>query len=136
MIAIIQGSIKRNSSTALVPINTLNLQILKLLRQQGIIFGFSLVYKNDHYKLYAKIQFKYVDNNTPILRSIKAFPNTQSNFYYIKNSKHYQTLSDNKLYILTTGTGIILTSFEHAFVNKISSNVPKLRGRLLAVLTI
>jgi hypothetical protein len=66
-----------------------------------------------------------------VLKSIKAFPNTKSNFFFIKHNKPFKVFAENKLYLLTTDKGLILTSSENASVNHISSNNAKLRGRLL-----
>ena len=92
MIAIMRTCIKTGLKSCSVPVNSLCIVVLELLRSQGFIQGFSYQYARSNlrhgpYHGYPKVKivFKYTDSNTPVLKDIQSFKNTRSNFYTLKN---------------------------------------------------
>jgi ribosomal protein S8 len=139
MIGILNSTIRSRYITCEVPTNNLGIKILRLLREQGYIYGFSYVSDNTKTKrLYprVKVYFKYIDIKTPMIKSISAFKNAKSNFKTIQNAKYYQTISHNKLYILSTNKGLVLTSMAELYKNKLSSPKNILNGKLLVELLV
>jgi len=134
-----QGSLKSNSNSCTVGINSFCIKVLKLLRQRGLIYGFSFVsskYSNPRLVMTVRIDFKYTDHNTPVLKGIKAFPNTHSNWTVIKKTSYKRSLAYNKLYILTLNEGLIITSSQDTTYSPQYKENALSRGKLLAVLSI
>nr|ADZ99060.1 ribosomal protein S8 [Physarum polycephalum] len=135
MISIMNATIKTGNSFCEIPANNLCINTLRLLRNQGYIWGFSYVSPQLRAKrLYprVKIFFKYIDSNTPVIKSINIFKRTRSNFRIIRNNKLYQILAQNKLYILSTTKGLIITSLDNLYNDLIKSQKNRLSGKLLA----
>jgi ribosomal protein S8 len=116
MIGIMRSSLKTGVHSCTTPANKLCVKILTLLREHGFIYGFSYVSHKSGHTPRIIINFKYTDNNTPVLRNLRSFKNTQSNFINIQTA-NYRILSQNKLYILTTPRGLIMTSLADYHAN-------------------
>lgn len=114
MIGIMRTCIKTGVRSCEVPANKLCINVLRLLRDQGYIYGFSFVSPQKKFaRLYprVKIQFKFSDASTPVIRDLTIFKNTVSNFKTMRITNQYQILSQHKLFLLSTEKGLILTSF-------------------------
>jgi len=114
MIGIMRTCIKTGTTFCEVPTNKLCINVLRLFRDRGFIYGFTFVSPQKKYaRLYprVKIHFKYSDASLPTLRDLTIFKNTVSNFSHIRIKTKDQILSQHKLYLLSTTRGLILSSF-------------------------
>jgi ribosomal protein S8 len=139
MISTVNASVKTGLQYCEVPANKLSINTLRLLRNQGFIWGFSFVSpRKREARLYprVKIFLKYVDINTPILKAIRVFKNTRSNFGIIRKNKLYQILVQNKLYVLSTPAGLSVTSIDSFYNEKVKSQKISFSGKILAELFI
>jgi ribosomal protein S8 len=139
MISIMNATVKTGSQFCEVPANKLSINTLRLLRNQGFIWGFNYVSpKKRESRLYprVKIFFKYIDNNTPVLKAINIFKRTRSNFQIIRRNKLYQILAKNKLYLLSTTKGLTITSLDNLYTENLKSTKTPFAGKLLAELFI
>jgi len=137
MIGIMRNSIKTGSTFCTVPVNSLCIRVLTILRDNGFIFGYSFIshqLKSAYPRV--RISFKYTDNNSSILRDLSIFKNTKSNFLFMHGNKQYQILSHNKLYLLTRPEGLLLTSFGSLYSKLINTNRRSSGGKLLLELLI
>jgi hypothetical protein len=122
-----------------VPANILCFKVLAILRDHGLIYGYSHLYtrrrlRHGFYHGYprVKINFKYTDVNLPVLKDIKVFKNTKSIFYLFNNRRNnFRIFSDHKFYLLTNSKGLLLTSFPGLQTNHISSEGKNLSGKVL-----
>lgn len=144
MIAAMRNSIKTGMHSCSVPVNTLCIRVLELLRTQGFIQGFSYLYtqRNPRHTFYhgfprVTIVFKYTDHNTPILKDINSYKNTRSNYLRL-NPKHgnRRIFSDHHMYILSNTDGLRLTFSPNLKESKNGSFTKTVSGKLLAQLRI
>jgi ribosomal protein S8 len=136
MIGIMRSTIKTGARSCVTPANSLCIKVLILLREHGFIYGFSHIsFINKHLYPRVLINFKYTDNNTPVLRDLKSFKNTHSNFTSIQAGS-IQILSQNKLYILTTPTGLQMTSLADLSANQLASTRKGFKGKLLLEISV
>jgi ribosomal protein S8 len=136
MIAIIRNTILTGAQSCVIPVNSLCVRVLRLLRNHGFIYGFSYVSSRPKKcRLYplVRVTLKYADNNSPVLSNIGVFKNTRSNFIQIKANKQYHILSHRNLFILTTPKGLIITSLHNLYSNY---NLKSLKGKLLVELSV
>lgn len=144
MIGIIKNSIKTGVKTCSVPANSLCICFLGLLREHGLIEGYMNQYttfrvRQGFYRGYPRVTilFKYIDSKSTVLRDIKCFKNTNSNF--ILASKHLNTrfhLNNHKLYLLSNRNGLQLLSYVGVIQAKTHSYKLLLHSRLLAEITV
>jgi len=124
IISIINASVKTGNVFCEIPANKLAINTLRLLRNQGYIWGFSFVSpKKRVSRLYPRVKvfLKYIDSNTPVLKAIHVFKKTRSNFQIIHSNKLYQILVQNKLYLLSTTNGLSITSINNLYPDKLKS---------------
>jgi ribosomal protein S8 len=144
MIGIMRNAIKTGVQSCSVPANALCFRILNLLRENGLIFGFSHHYtrrrlRHGFYHGYPRvtITFKYADSNSPVIKDLKVFKNTRSNFYLFKSAnKNFQVLAHHNLYVLSNSNGLILTSLADLYSQTLSSNKKPLNGKILLELSL
>jgi ribosomal protein S8 len=139
MIGIMRTCIKTGNYSCEIPANKLCINVLRLLRDQGYIYGFSFVSPQKKYaRLYprVKIQFKFSDAATPVIRDLTIYKNTVSNFKTMHIRNQYQILSQHKLYLLSTTKGLVLTSFPEVMREKHKSLNLAFSGKLLLELCI
>lgn len=139
MISIINASVKAGALSCEVPANKLSINTLRILRNQGYIWGFNFVSPKRRYnRLYPRVRIllKYIDRNTPALKAIHIFKRTRSNFQIIRNNKLYQILIQNKVYILSTTLGLSITSLDNLYNERIKSTKINVAGKILAELFI
>jgi ribosomal protein S8 len=139
MIGVMNSSVKAGLQSCEVPANKITINTLRLLRNQGFIWGFNFVSpRKRESRLYprVRIHFKYIDINTPILKAIRVFKNTRSNFTILQHNKLFKILAQNKLYLLTTPKGLIVSSIEQLYNEKVKSQKTRYGGKLLAELFI
>ena len=132
-LGIINATVKVGKVSCEVPVNKLVLNVLRLLRGQGIIWGFNFTSpKLRRNRLYPRviIHFKYIDSTSPMLRRIRVFPKTYSNFHILKNIQMNKVLAQHKRYVITTPGGLILTSPDN--VSKARSKMIRFAGKVLA----
>jgi ribosomal protein S8 len=126
MIGIMRTSIKTGLKSCEVPANKLCINVLRLFRDRGYIFGFNTVSprkKNGRLYPRVKIHFKYSDSSAPVIKDLSVFKNTYSNFTPIRVKNQYQILSQHKIFLLTTPKGLLLTSFtDLSSLNKSQKN--------------
>lgn len=135
LISIINACIKTGKISCEVPTNKLAINVLRLLRDQGYIWGFSFVSpRKREGRLYprVKIFFKYIDTSNPAMRAIHVFKRTRSNFRFIKDKHLFKILAQHKLYILSTTKGLVITSLDHFYNEKMRTVKPRFAGKLLA----
>jgi ribosomal protein S8 len=144
MIATMRNSIKTGAHSCSVPVNTLCLRVLELLRSHGFIQGYSHLYTRrqlrqgfNHGYPRVTIVFKYTDHNSPILKDIQSFKRTHSNFLTL-NPKHQSKLfmSDHLAYILSSPQGLKMTFSSSLKESQGNSSVNHLKGILIAQLTL
>jgi ribosomal protein S8 len=129
------ATVKTGKITCEVPANKLAINLLRLLRDQGFIWGFRFVSpEKRRHRLYprVKIYFKFIDLNTPVLRALRVFPKTRSNYHLIHNKQLFTILVQHKLYILSTTTGLVMTSLDNLLKEKTISSKTRFAGKLLA----
>ena len=135
MVSLMNAHIKRGDIRCEIPVNKVSFNLLRLLRDSGLIYGFSHGTPGiRHNRLYPRaiIFFKYAEYNTPLLKGLRVFKRTKSNFYDLRHNKLYSILLKNKLYILSTPQGLTITSLNNLYQNRmLSRNVLK-NGKLLA----
>jgi len=139
MISIINATVKAGHVSCEVSTNKLGINTLRLLRNQGYLWGFSFTSpKKRSARLYPRvcILFKYIDHNTPILKAIHVHKNTRSNFKILPYNKLSQVLTRNKLYLLTSPQGLTITSLANLSLTKMRSQNFSNSGRILAELLI
>jgi ribosomal protein S8 len=129
------ASIKVASQFCKVPVNKLCLNTLRLFRDLGYIWGFTLDTPGVRIaKLYprVKIFFKYADANTPILKKIRIFKITRSHFTKMHSKNLYKILSQNKLYLISTPNGLVITTLGNFYVSKGAHEKTIHNGKILA----
>lgn len=133
MIAVVRNSIKTHKKNCSVPGNKLCFQTLSLLRSQGLISGFFLdVIPNKKvwqgYPRY-NIMLKYKAFNEPVIKKIRIFKNTKSNFFFFSvNKKILDPLKKKRLFLISCKKGLLLLSVENfllLYKNK------KFKGKLI-----
>ena len=137
MLAIMRNSIKTRQNSCIIQGNQFCISVLSLLREQGLIYGFSFLNKPRKQKLgfwhgYPRIQiyFKFLDKNTFVLKDVKSFKNTRSNYYHLKNKINRP--DSHHILLLSNYKGLSLTSF-FDFQNKRNYlNHGRFNGKLLA----
>jgi ribosomal protein S8 len=115
MIGIMRTCIKTGMRNCEVPANKLCINVLRLLRDHGYIYGFNIVSPSKKYaRLYprVKIHFKYSDSSSPVIKDLIIFKNTFSNFSQMRIRNQYQILSQHKMFLLTTTKGLLLSSLQ------------------------
>lgn len=135
MLSIMNAHIKIGSQDCTVPVNKLCLNTLRLFRSYGYIWGFSFTSpgtRTAHLFPRVKILFKYSDVNTPTLKTLRVFKITHSDFKIIRNNQLFKILSQNKLYLLSTAKGLVITSVDNFYNAKVRSNKSYNSGKLLA----
>jgi ribosomal protein S8 len=144
MIATMRNSIKTGMHSCSVPVNSLCIRVLELLRNHGFIQGYSYLYTRrqlrqgfNHGYPRVTIVFKYTDHNSPVLKDIQSFKNTRSNYYYL-NPKHRNkfVMSDHSIYILSNPQGLKLTFSSTLQESQGNSSSKDLTGKIIAQLTI
>lgn len=144
MLGIIRSCIKTKAQDCTIPGNNLCFKILDVLKQSGIIYGYSHIYeprkktqKYWHGYPRVKIFFKYSDLETPTLKDIKSYKNTRSNFLLLSTkNKRQHILTYHKLYLISTVNGLILTSFADLFARQKGPTINFLSGKIIAELLI
>jgi len=139
MVSIINASVKTGNLFCVVPANGLCINTLRLLRNQGYIWGFSIAspeIRKRRLHPRVKVFLKYIDHNTPVLKAIHIFKKTRSNFHIIRKNKLYQSLAQNKLYLLTTTKGLSITSLDTLYNDYLKSTTNRVSGKILAELFI
>jgi len=134
MISSLRAHNKIGSSFCETPANRLGINVLRLLREQGLIQGFSLVSpRKKTARLFPRVRiyFKYSDVSNPALTDIKLFKNTSSNFTNIQRHRRFHTISQRKLYILSTTSGLRLTSLADYLQTKRATFTPTFSGKVL-----
>lgn len=133
MIAILRNSLKIHKKNCSIPGNKLCFQALSLFRSQGLIQGFYLdVLKNKKvwqgYPRY-NILLKYKAFNEPVIKKIRVFKNTKSNFFFFNiNRKILDPLKKKRLFLISCRKGLMLLSVENfllLYKNK------KFKGKLI-----
>jgi len=139
MIGIMRASIKTGWKTCEVPANKLCINVLRLFRDHGYIYGFNFVSpKKKSARLYprVRIHFKYSDTASPVIRDLIVYKNTFSNFRSMRLNNTFQVLSQHKLYLLTTSKGLVLTSFTDMSEMQGATMKYKVSGKILLELFI
>ena len=139
MISIINTTVKTGYQYCDIPVNKLCLNTLRLLRNHGYIWGFSVTSPRKRVaKLYprVKIYFKYSHKNCPALKGMRIYKNTTSNFFLLKHIKIYQAIAKNKLFIITTKTGLTITSLDHLLPKLTAKTTKPFSGKILAEILI
>ena len=133
MIAVLRNSIKIHKKNCSVPGNKICFQTLSLFRSQGLINGFHLDV-NPNKKVWQgypryNIMLKYKSFNEPIIKKIKLFKNTRSNFFFFTvNRKILDPLKKKRLFLISSKKGLTLLSVENfllLYKNK------KFKGKLI-----
>lgn len=138
MIAVIRNSLKTHKKNCCVPGNKFCFRVLGLMRAQGLILGFHLdvTERKKVWQGYPRynILLKYRNFNEPLIKKIKVYKSTKSNFYFFNlNKKILDPLKKKRLYFVNTKTGIQMLSVENfimLYTNK------KFRGKLILELNI
>lgn len=144
MIGLMRATLKTGTQSCSLPVNSLCLRVLTILRENGFISGFSFDYirkNNSHGQFHGyprvRIFFKYSDINLPIITGIKAFRNNRSHFYKRSNlRKSIGWGSNHQHFILTSNKGLYMTSFlpQSAFDKSKKANT--LLGKVLVEVNI
>jgi ribosomal protein S8 len=132
-ISLINAASKTHLQYIVLPTNKLIIVFLNLLKQHNIIYGWQYVSSQSRRNLQfprTKIFLKYTDANTCLIKSIKLFKLTKSNFTSIYNDKFLKILKQNKLYFISTNKGCLLTSFDNMINKKIGND--GISGKILA----
>jgi len=127
MVGIINTCLKTGRSSCELPVNKTCINTLRLFRQQNYIWGFMFTKK-----YHVKIFFKYAHTNLAMLRSIRVFKKTASNFQIIRTNKLFQILSQHKLYLLSTPQGLTITSIDNLYKSNVRSTNMSGSGKILA----
>jgi ribosomal protein S8 len=140
MIGIMRACLKTGTKFCDVPVNSLCLDVLRILRQHGYIQGFHYTSPRKlHARLFprVKIFFKYADHKSPTVKHIKAFKNARSNWRPVTTNKHIPFFgTSSKMYLISTTTGLCLTSHHNIYTHKLISRNFSLRGKMLLELII
>ena len=118
MIAVLRNSLKIHKKNCSVPGNKLCFQALSLFRSQGLISGFHLdVLANKKvwqgYPRY-NILLKYKAFNEPVIKKVRLYKNTKSNFFFFSiNRKILDPLKKKRLFLINTRKGLMLLSVEN-----------------------
>lgn len=131
--------IKTGKISCEVPTNKLAVNVLRLLRNQGYIWGFSFASpRKREGRLYPRVRifFKYQDLSNPAMRGIRVFKSTRSNYRLIGDKQLFKLLAQHKLYILSTTKGLVITSLDQFYNEKTTSLKTRFSGKLLAELFI
>jgi len=134
MIGIMRTCIKTGLRSCEIPANKLCINVLRLLRDHGYIYGFNFVSPKKKYaRLYprVKIHFKYSDSSSPVIKDLVIFKNTYSNFSTMRANSHYQILSQHKMFLLTTTKGLVLSSFAEISQQSTKKQPLRFTGKLL-----
>lgn len=119
LIASINGAIKHNIDSVSCPCNVFSISVLKKLRDYGAISGFSYDFESGkplHPRV--KIFIKKHISGIPVIRSIKVFPRTRTNFKTIKYAEIYKAvMRKNKKLLISTPQGLFFSD-ELVFHNK------------------
>ena len=135
MLGIINTTVKTGNFSCEVPANRLCIHTLRILRNKGFIQGFHFVSPGQRSRRLhprVKIIFKYTDSKTPILRATRVFKNSRSNFFLLKKNKLYQSLAQNKLYLLSSPNGLSLSTYDNLYARNYKTNKINASGKMLA----
>lgn len=118
MIGIIRHSLKARLQSCCIPANSLCINVLHILRENGFINGFTFNYTiassgKGFYRGYPRvlINFKYSDSNSPIIKGLRTYKNTKSNIFSARRKYLVsQYLSDHHYLLLNTSAGLKLVS--------------------------
>jgi ribosomal protein S8 len=138
MVAVMRNSIQTHKKNCSVPGNKFCFQVLSLMRSQGLICGFhlDLTEKKKTWQGYPRynILLKYKNFNEPLIKKMKIYKNTKSNFYFINvNKKILDPLKKKRLFVINSKLGLQMLSVENfllLYKNK------KFRGKLILELNI
>lgn len=139
MIGIMRTCVKTGVSFCEVPANKLCINVLRLFRDRGYIFGFNIVSpRKKNARLYprVKIHFKYSDASAPVIKDLTIFKNSLSNFSSIRIRNQYQILSQHKMFLLSTTRGLLLSSFSDISAKINEKDTFRFGGKLLLELYI
>lgn len=111
LIASINGAIKHNIDSISAPSNSFSVAVLKKLRDYGMISGFSYDFQSGK-PLHPRVRIflkKHSFGNS-VIRTIKVFPRTRTNFKTIKFSEIYKAvMRKNKLLLISTPQGLFFS---------------------------
>jgi ribosomal protein S8 len=138
MIAVMRNSIKTHKKNCSVPGNKFCFQALSLMRSQGLILGFHLdiTERKKIWQGYPRynILLKYKNFNEPIIKKIKLYKNTKSNFYFFNvNRKILDPLKKKRLYLINSKKGLQMLSVENFLM---LYKKKKFKGKLILELNI
>jgi ribosomal protein S8 len=105
----------------------MGIETLRLLREHGLIQGFSLVTSHKR-KLYprATVYLKFAHRYSPIISDIRLFKNTARNFTTVRYLKKRGIYNPRKFYLITNVRGLELVSLSTLLQNN------TVYGRVLA----
>ena len=88
MVGIMRHSLQARLKACCVLANSLCINVLNILRQNGFIYSFTFDYRvptrnTKLFKGYPRviITFKYTDSSIPVIKELRTFKNTKSNIY-------------------------------------------------------
>jgi len=139
MIGVMNNSVKCGLQYCEVPANKICINTLRLLRNQGFIWGFSFTSPGKRQaRLYprVKIYFKYINKDMPGIKAIYIYKKTRSNFTILRHNKLLRILAQNKLYLLTTPSGLTITSITNYYNSAKKSVNSHTSGIILAEILI
>jgi ribosomal protein S8 len=135
MIGIMRNCIRAGVHSCSVPANSLCFRVLTLLRENGLISGFSHCYtrrrlRQNFYHGYPRvtITFKFFEHGASLLKDIRPYKNTRSNHYHVRRRiRSSANLSASLQYILSNSSGLVITSLESFTPNQFPRH-----GKILA----
>lgn len=138
MIGIIRHSLKARLQSCCVPANSLCINVLHILRENGFINGFTFNYSipstgKGFYNGYPRvfINFKYADSNSPIIKDLRTYKNTKSNIFSARRKYLVsQYLSDHHFLILNTSNGLKFVS-NNEYLARARSSIRRKNQKLL-----
>lgn len=132
---IINASLKTHKSYCEFPSNKLLANALRIFRNTGYIWGFCFMTPQKRYaKLYPRIRvfLKYINLTKSLIRNIRTFKRTRSNYKIFKSKSVKRDLLQHKLYMITTSAGLTMTTLANLYQAYNKQLIPKFGGKYLA----
>ena len=144
MIAVLRNCIKTGTHSCTVPVNLLCVRVLELLRTHGLIQGYAFIYAHRKTRKApfsgsprVMITLKFTDHHSPVLKDIRSFKNTVSNFKFSRHLKGSNPLiNEHMMYIISNTNGLQFTMPSSLKESKNSSTAGRTSGKLIAQLII
>ena len=132
-ISLLKAHNKSGSEHCDMVVNGMCITTLRLLRENGLIRGFSLVNSSQRKKLYprATVYLNFCHRWNPAIADIRLFKNTGRDFTPVSYLSRKGLIGRRKLYLISNMRGLQLMSLPELLKNNLS-----VEGRVLVEFTV